>query len=61
MQFLVEVVVETKKVVWPSLKQTKAVTLVVLVLVIISAIILAFFDYLGTLFIDGLVPFIFGR
>jgi preprotein translocase subunit SecE len=39
-----EVAVELKKVSWPTAKEVKAATLVVVIMVIISAAILGFFD-----------------
>lgn len=39
-----EVIVEIKKVVWPPIKDTRAMTIVVIIMVFISAIIISFFD-----------------
>jgi preprotein translocase subunit SecE len=40
-----EVVVEVSKVVWPSQKDTRAMTIVVVIMVIISTIIISTFDF----------------
>jgi preprotein translocase subunit SecE len=40
-----EVIVEVKKVVWPSQKDTTAMTIVVLVMVAISSVIISAFDF----------------
>jgi len=45
-EFSTEVVVELRKVSWPSFKETRQTTLVVVVLVIINALILGGFDFL---------------
>ena len=39
-----EVIVEIKKVVWPPIKDTRAMTIVVIIMVFVSAIIISFFD-----------------
>lgn len=39
-----EVIVEIKKVVWPSIKDTRAMTIVVIIMVFISSIIISVFD-----------------
>jgi preprotein translocase subunit SecE len=44
MAFSDEVVVELKKIVWPSRKDTVAMTIVVVVMVVISAVIFSTFD-----------------
>jgi preprotein translocase subunit SecE len=43
-----EVVTELLKVVWPSRKDTMAMTVVVAVMLLISSLILGFFDFLST-------------
>ena len=45
-QFLVEVLAELKKVVWPGQKETAMSTIVVLILVLITAVILWVFDFM---------------
>jgi preprotein translocase subunit SecE len=42
-----EVVVEIKKVVWPSKKDTTGMTVVVIVMVMISSLIISAFDFLS--------------
>jgi preprotein translocase subunit SecE len=42
-----EVVVEIRKVVWPSKKDTTGMTVVVIVMVLISSLIIAAFDFLS--------------
>jgi preprotein translocase subunit SecE len=42
-----EVVVEIKKVVWPSKKDTTGMTVVVIVMVLISSLIITAFDFLS--------------
>lgn len=41
-----EVTAELKKVSWPTAKEVKAATLVVIVMTIVSALILGFFDFI---------------
>jgi len=49
--YMTDVVSEVKKVVWPTKKETWGATLVVLIAVIISALVLGFFDWgFGMLF-----------
>jgi len=47
--YLLEVITEVKKVVWPSKKETQAATIVVIIAVIISAIVLGIFDWLSSM------------
>jgi preprotein translocase subunit SecE len=42
-----EVVVEIKKVVWPSQKDTTAMTIVVVIMVLISSVIVSSFDFIS--------------
>lgn len=39
-----EVVIEVKKVVWPPAKDTRGMTIIVVVMVLISTVIISFFD-----------------
>ncbi len=50
-----EVVVEIKKVVWPSRKQTMATTMVVCVMVLISGVLVSTFDLLSGYVINVLI------
>jgi preprotein translocase subunit SecE len=50
-----EVVVEIKKVVWPSKKDTTAMTIVVCIMLVITGIVLGTFDFLSSLFVNYLV------
>ncbi|PIT99710.1 MAG: preprotein translocase subunit SecE [Bdellovibrionales bacterium CG10_big_fil_rev_8_21_14_0_10_45_34] len=47
-----EVVVEVKKVVWPSRRDTVAMTVAVCIMVIISGVILGIFDFVSGQFIN---------
>jgi preprotein translocase subunit SecE len=47
--YLLEVIAEIKKVVWPNKKETWGATIVVIVAVIISGIVLGVFDWLSGL------------
>ena len=47
--YLLEVIAEVKKVVWPNKKETWGATVVVIIAVIISGIVLGLFDWLSTL------------
>lgn len=49
-----EVALEVKKVVWPSRKDTTAMTIVVLIMVLISSVIITSFDLLSGYFINFL-------
>ena len=51
-----EVCAELKKVSWPTAKEVKAATIVVIVMTIISAIILGFFDFVWS----NVTQFIYG-
>lgn len=50
-----EVVVEVRKVVWPSRKDTWGMTIVVVIMVIISAVIITSFDFLSGYLINYLI------
>lgn len=50
-----DVALEIRKVVWPSRKDTTAMTIVVIIMVLISAVIITFFDFLSGLFVNFLV------
>ncbi|MFZ3230470.1 MAG: preprotein translocase subunit SecE [Pseudobdellovibrio sp.] len=39
-----EVIAEVKKIVWPPLKDTKGMTIIVVIMVLISSVIVSFFD-----------------
>jgi preprotein translocase SecE subunit len=47
-QFMNEVVVELSRVTWPTQKETTSATIVVVVMVVISGMLLGFFDYVWT-------------
>lgn len=49
--YLLDVISEIKKVVWPNKKETWSATGVVIVAVIISGLVLALFDWLSGLFL----------
>lgn len=49
-----EVVSEIKKIVWPSRKDTTAMTIAVVVMVLISAVIISFFDFLSGYIINNI-------
>jgi preprotein translocase subunit SecE len=55
--FFDEVIVELKKIVWPSRKDTVAMTIVVCMMVVISGIIFAVFDMFSTYVITSLPQF----
>ena len=50
-----EVVVEIRKVVWPSKKDTWGITIVVVVMVFISAIIITAFDFFSGYIVKYLI------
>lgn len=50
-----EVVAEVRKVVWPSRKDTTAMTIVVIVMVIISSVIISSFDLMSGYVINSLM------
>lgn len=50
-----EVIVEIKKVVWPSIKDTRGMTIVVIVMVFISSIIISVFDLLSGFALNQLI------
>jgi preprotein translocase subunit SecE len=50
--YILEVINEVKKVVWPPKKETKGATIVVIITVLISAVILALFDWISTVFMN---------
>ncbi len=50
-----EVVVEVKKVVWPSRKDTTAMTIVVLIMVAISSVIISGFDFASGMFLKWIM------
>lgn len=52
-----EVVVEMKKVVWPSRKDTVATTIFVCILVLISGVLLGFFDWASTWLVKKISTF----
>jgi preprotein translocase subunit SecE len=47
-QFMNEVMVELSRVTWPTQKETSSGTVVVIVMVLISGLLLGFFDYVWT-------------
>lgn len=50
-----EVMVEVAKVVYPSRKDTVALTIVVIVFVLISSVIITVFDFLSNLIVKGII------
>jgi preprotein translocase subunit SecE len=50
-----DVVLEIRKVVWPSRKDTTAMTIVVIVMVLISSVIITTFDFLSGVVVSYLV------
>ncbi len=50
-----DVVVEVRKVVWPSQKDITAMTIVVVVMVLISSVIVTGFDFISGVVINGLM------
>ncbi len=54
-QFLKEVRYETKKVTWPTMKESRGTTLVVIVVVIITAVFLFSVDFVLSRVIDALM------
>lgn len=53
--FCDEVVIELKKIVWPSRKDTVAMTIVVCVMVVISGVALGFLDFCASYIVNWLV------
>lgn len=51
-----EVVVELKKVTWPTAKETRSATVVVIITVFIMAVFLGIFDLFWSKFMDALYP-----
>jgi preprotein translocase subunit SecE len=47
-EFMSEVVVELSRVTWPTRRETASATLVVIIMVMISGMVLGFFDYVWT-------------
>ena len=54
-QFMTEVVVELSRVTWPAQKETSWATFLVIVMVLISGMVLGFFDYLWTVLIKQII------
>jgi preprotein translocase subunit SecE len=50
-----EVVTEVKKVVWPSRKDTTAMTIVVIIMVLISSVIISTFDFTSGIFLKWIM------
>ena len=50
--YLLEVISEVKKVVWPSRKETWGATVIVIIAVLISGVVLGIFDWLAGLFMN---------
>jgi preprotein translocase SecE subunit len=50
-----EVIAEVKKVVWPPLKDTRGMTIVVIVMVFISSIIISVFDLFSSFVLNQLI------
>ena len=51
-EYILEVISETKKVVWPNRKETWGATVVVIIAVLISGAVLGVFDWLAGLFMN---------
>jgi preprotein translocase subunit SecE len=60
-QFAEEVVVEIRKVVWPTRKDTMSMTTVVCIMLIISGFVLGFFDMTSAYVVDFLLHINFER
>jgi preprotein translocase subunit SecE len=54
-QFMAEVVVELSRVSWPTQKETRAATLLVVVMVLISGLFLGLMDYLWTVLLKWII------
>ncbi len=54
-QFMAEVVVELSRVSWPTQKETRAATLLVVVMVLISGLFLGLLDYLWTILLKWII------
>jgi preprotein translocase SecE subunit len=54
-QFMNEVMVELSRVTWPTPKETQNATIIVMIMVIISGLILGFFDYFWTLLLKAII------
>lgn len=50
-----EVIAEIKKVVWPSVKDTRGMTIVVVIMVIISSLIVSLFDMFSAFVLNQLI------
>lgn len=50
-----DVIAEVKKIVWPPSKDTKAMTMIVIVMVFISSLIISFFDMISGFVLNQLV------
>lgn len=50
-----EVAAEIKKVVWPPVKDTRAMTVVVIIMVFISSVIISFFDLVSGFVLNQLI------
>jgi len=50
-----QVIAEVKKIVWPPSKDTKAMTVIVIVMVFISSLIISFFDMVSGFVLNQLV------
>jgi len=50
-----EAIIEVKKVVWPSQKDTIGMTIVVCVMVIVAGIILGLFDFMSTSLVGAII------
>lgn len=53
--FLMDVIVEIKKVIWPVRKEVVGSTVVVIIAVLIASVILGVFDYIWTILIQKLL------
>ena len=54
-QFMTEVVVELSRVSWPTQKETRGATVLVVVMVLISGLFLGFLDYLWTILLKWVI------
>jgi len=54
-QFMAEVVVELSRVSWPTQKETRASTVLVVIMVVVSGLFLGLMDYLWTVILKWLI------
>lgn len=54
-QFMGEVMTELSRVTWPTQKETTGATIMVIIMVLISGMVLGFFDYLWTVLLKWML------